>query len=140
MTPVHCRNRHDPENGKYGDCLRACVASVLDVDYDAVPHFFETNADVSTMTNGLRDYLATVGYAPFYVSYSGAVSRDDLLSMIGENAPNATYILFVGLAGGTDHAVVCQGGAVVHNPQWYPIPIVGPPSSGDWIVLLVTRA
>ena len=29
---------HDPENGLYGDCMRAAVASVLDLKLEEVPH------------------------------------------------------------------------------------------------------
>ena len=31
-------NRHDPENGIFGDCYRTCLAGLLGVDRDSVPH------------------------------------------------------------------------------------------------------
>ena len=32
------QERHDPENGQIGDCLRACLASVVGVKLEEVPH------------------------------------------------------------------------------------------------------
>lgn len=39
MKPQEMEFLHDPENGVLGDCLRACVASVLELDRAEVPHF-----------------------------------------------------------------------------------------------------
>ena len=40
MIPVYSTVPHKPEEGLYGDCHRACVASVLELPSEAVPHFF----------------------------------------------------------------------------------------------------
>lgn len=39
MKPQDQEFLHEPEKGVLGDCLRACVASVLEVDRAEVPHF-----------------------------------------------------------------------------------------------------
>lgn len=44
MTPVDQLVLHDPP--ALGDCLRACVASVLDLPGQEVPHFVQIGADV----------------------------------------------------------------------------------------------
>lgn len=33
---------HKPEEGVYGDCYRTCIACLLGIDRDAVPHFYST--------------------------------------------------------------------------------------------------
>ncbi|MCK4817308.1 hypothetical protein KA005_16175, partial [bacterium] len=33
-------NRHNPEEGVFGDCYRTCIANVLGVFPTAVPHFW----------------------------------------------------------------------------------------------------
>lgn len=39
MTPQDQEFLHLPEEGSIGDCLRACVATVLDFEREYVPHF-----------------------------------------------------------------------------------------------------
>jgi len=38
MKPVKQSILHDPENNQYGDCFRACIASLLELPIDEVPH------------------------------------------------------------------------------------------------------
>ena len=47
MNPVASRIPHSPKNGKIGDCLRACVASVLNLRYEDVPHFMDRDGEVN---------------------------------------------------------------------------------------------
>lgn len=39
MIPVEQRLQFSAETGERGDCLKCCLASMLDLDYDDVPHF-----------------------------------------------------------------------------------------------------
>jgi hypothetical protein len=39
MIPVDMLVKHDPQNGVWGDCTRACVASIFELPADQVPHF-----------------------------------------------------------------------------------------------------
>lgn len=43
MTPIKQTIMHDPKNGKYGNCLQACLASILDLTLDNVPHFADND-------------------------------------------------------------------------------------------------
>ncbi len=40
MTPLTQRYLHNPPE-TYGDCYRACIASLLDLGLDDVPHFYD---------------------------------------------------------------------------------------------------
>lgn len=140
MTPVNCRVGHHPDKGTYGDCVRACVATLLDIaDGDKVPHFYHDN-DAEAGHARMVEYLATQGLTPYIAHLPGTLSLDDVLTNHGDFNPTAHYILFGGLDGGGDHAVVCKGGAVVHNPAWVPCSLRGPLSIGVWQILLLVRA
>lgn len=39
MIPVEQRLQFDEGTGERGDCLKCCMASLLELDYDDVPHF-----------------------------------------------------------------------------------------------------
>lgn len=139
MTPAMCRVTHDPEAGKFGDCLRACIASILDVSNpEDVPHFFEDGATGDVGQWRLREYLATLGFGAFYAHYDGSLPRDEVLGMIGEQNPNMHYILCASANGG-DHSVVCCNADIVHNPIYYGGGITGPNSDGFWSILVIAR-
>lgn len=144
MTPAMCRVKHDPENNQYGDCVRACVASIMDMDAEAVPHFFD-NIDSSDeagrirANNHMREWLAGHGHALFQAHYPGSVARDELFAMMEVVNPGVHYIL-CGSVGLGDHCVVCRGGKIVHNPAWLAMDIIGPCSYGAWSVMVIARA
>lgn len=138
MYPVHCQIKHDPEAGTYGDCVRACVATIMEFTAERVPHFHEDNPGYVEANRRLTKWLKHYGYAPVYIN-CGDQSMDDILSYMGEQNPDAHYMLFGRNAGG-DHVVVCHGGAVVHDPNWCPSPMVGPGSSGVWVVMVIARS
>lgn len=137
MTPVNCRIKHAPPD-QYGDCIRACIATVLDADAEAVPHFAHDNPSPDVLMQRIRDYLRPNGHTIFITQYP-PVPLDELLTVQATVNPDAVYLLFGGVDGGGDHVVVCRGGAVVHNPAWYHCSIVQPASHGMWQVLVVAR-
>lgn len=139
MTPVVCRVKHDPEAGTYGDCLRACVATILDLDAEAVPHFFHDNCDGAQAQIRVRKYLAKLGYAPMFSNWPGEVSLTELQEFMASQNPGVVCVLFGSTVEG-DHAVVCRDGKTVHNPAWFPHPIIGPNSAGWWQVMVVARS
>lgn len=137
MTPVNCRVKHAPEDGKFGDCLRACIASLLNLQAEDVPHFYEDNCDGATGQKRVNDFLASRNLAAFCSGYGGELSREEILFAMRELNPNTHYLLFGSLPNGSDHVVVCKGGEVVHNPSWFPEPLVGPNSNGFWVVMVL---
>lgn len=129
MTPVMCHSAHRPPE-RYGDCLRACVASILELDAREVPHFFE-RGDEAAGNELLHTWLSTHGYYPFVAQLPGSLS--DVFDFM---RPNGHYIL-MGRTDDGPHAVVCCGGAEVHNPHWFGSPLVGPLDNGFWTVLII---
>lgn len=138
MTPVYCAVRHDPENGTYGDCLRACVASVLDLSSSDVPHFFHDNCDAETGTGRMRDYLKSQGFAAFFTAYPDDMSFDDLVTNTGVMNPGAVYLVFGDTNGGA-HVVVCQDGEVIHNPDLIQS-IMRRASGPHWFVMVIAKS
>ena len=139
MKPVHCRVRHDTDAGTSGDCIRACVASLLDREPETVPHFADGVTDGRVAYAHVTEWLVSEGYAPFLIHYDGSIPLTEILSITGQNSPHAYYMLFGGLQGGGDHVVICRGGEVFHDPAWYKIPIVGPGTSGIWQIMLIVK-
>jgi hypothetical protein len=138
MVPVVCRVKHDPDAGTYGDCLRACVASIMELDAEDVPHFADGDPSGPDVFDQLRQWLNARDYFPFFMGLSGDISLSELLAQQGELHPEIYYIL-TGNVGDGDHCVVCKGGAIVHNPSWIASPLTGPPSNGFWNILVLMR-
>jgi hypothetical protein len=138
MTPALCRVKHDPDAGTYGDCVRACVATILDLDTDAVPHFYHDNPTGEVGMQRMRDWLAGRGLAP-YVSALPPDPLADILDHMGQYNPTVPYMLYGSTSDGGDHVVVCRGGEIVHNPAWYGCRIVGPASVGHWQIVVLVR-
>lgn len=139
MIPVICRVKHEPETGKYGDCLRACVASVLELDAEAVPHFAEDEPGPEIANKRLTDFLVSRKLAPFWASYDASATVDDVLSYQAIQNPEAVYLLFGRTESGGDHVVICKGGEIVHDPAWYRSPMIAPGSCGAWVVMVICR-
>lgn len=122
----------------HGDCLRACVASVLSMEADDVPHFFHDACDGPTGAERVRVFAAQHGLAPCYVTFPGDVPLPDLLEMWG-NANGAVPTILYGRTQDEDHCVVMLNGRVEHNPSWSNSPIVGPTSNGFWHALVFVQ-
>lgn len=138
MTPVVCRIKHDPENAVYADCVRACIASVMDMDAGDVPHFYHDNCDGLTGFGRINEFLAPFGLAAFSVAYDGAYSMDDVLALMGEQNAATVYLLFGQTAYG-DHVVVCRGGECIHDPAWFRSPLFKAAQAGYWIVMVLAK-
>jgi hypothetical protein len=134
MIPTHCRVKHNPEAGQYGDCLRACIAALFEADPQTVPHFFHDGCDGETGHERLRDWCASQGFHPIMSQYDGSASFEMLGNVIRAMSPNVYYLLFAQIEAG-DHVVIGLNGETVWNPSWYPTPIIGPNGNGNWGVM-----
>lgn len=137
MTPTLSLVKHDPPNS-YGDCVRACVASILNMPAELVPHFYHDGCDGVEGTRRMRAYLATLGYGLNGVQYSGEALVTEVLEIMRENATDIYYILIAANASG-DHAIVCKNDQIEFDPAWFVEPIIGPHSDGLWSVFMLVK-
>lgn len=126
MTPVPCIS----EPGEFGDCWRACIATILDLCTSDVPHFFalagagtagpEVNCNAAAYRLG-REWLREQGLGIFRAYESGRLSLDRVLENSLLFSPDVPIILHgtPALASVTDpaHAVVIMNGVIVHDPS-----------------------
>lgn len=141
MIPQYMKFRHDPPN-THGDCFRACVASILELDIETVPHFHSDGCqDDGEITDRLNDWLFTHhdlikwGYA-----YPGFVSLDDVLKFTGMNNPNIHYILHGATSSDEAHAVICRNNAMVHDPSPWPTGGLTQPYCDTWSIIIFVPA
>lgn len=113
----------DPAKGIFGDCFRACIASILELPLDDVPHFVQIGLtphpdDPQPLAEGnsdwwyyLRDWLRPRGLIYFDIP-AGEDAPDALISALG-------YHTITGLSprGDWQHVVVGRGGEIVHDPH-----------------------
>lgn len=143
MTPVMCRVKHDPPHS-YGDCLRACIATVMDMDAEQVPHFADMGATANETLASARRWLASRGLTIATFAMPGDEPLASLLEWMEQMNPTVTWLLFgaTGVSGDGLHVNVCQGGRVVHDPGWIPSSIKSPYREGDvsiWQIWVVSR-
>jgi hypothetical protein len=139
MIPAKCRVRHDTEEGTFGDCMRAVIASVLELDADTVPHFFHDNPEPEEGQRRVREWLSERGLAQFTMHLDGSIPLEDVLEFQGAQNPGAPIILLAQSGGGTDHVVIVQDGKITHDPSWFPCGIKGPNSAGYWSFTVIVR-
>ena len=99
------------DNNLPGDCLRACLASVLELDKAAVPHFLING---STWFSDLQAWLRLRGLTCLCLPLGLPIYNEALWAMLGD------AIVIAGVYIGGDesrrHAVVAQSGRVIHDP------------------------
>lgn len=138
MIPVMCMVKDDPENGKYGDCVRACLASMLELESSQVPHFFATYTDGVKENRDMQIWFAERGQILAFLGLPGSWSKEEFFDYMADTYKDREYMLWADFGSG-DHAVVCKGGEIIHNPAWYRTPIEGPHSTGMWIAILIAK-
>jgi len=106
---------HDPDNGVYGDCYRATLATLLGLDTEQVPHFLHDNCDALTFNTRVNEYLAQFGlvYMTFNAWDIPQWKKDAGITIpiyheIGDDSPRFS---------GTGHSVVGCDGEVFHDPH-----------------------
>lgn len=99
------------------DCLRTCIASLLDLGPIAVPNFMEDSAKpAAEVWSDVRRWLRTQGKSLWVMAYPGEASLDEVLSSVASVNPDMYYIVG-GFAGYSDHVVIALNDKVVHDPS-----------------------
>ena len=148
MTPVKQLFRHDADAGVLGDCMRACIASVLDLSAEDVPHFVQPDGprtpepDMREVWHHIDRFLAShgSGYAFFRSALSSPEDLNGVLNVIGEANPDRHWLLS-GQSVLGNHMVVCKGTQIVHDPaleERDPI-LVGPMDTDLWEIGLIVK-
>lgn len=132
MTPVDQLVLHNPgDPTQMGDCLRACVASVLDLDPADVPHFVQegyhagdTTDDATEWYRLLRAFLRPRGLDVLWPV------ADDLAEYLPWSVLDLVLISGPSPRGPFSHIVVGRpDGTVVHDPHPSRDGIDGSPTS-----------
>lgn len=133
MTPRDQLVEHCPEQGRYGDCYRTCIASILDLPTEAVPNFFGTPESFADAQIGIRQreaWLEERGLVSTTFAWAGEMSLEDVL-MISAAGQSTSPIILCGRSSlGCNHSVVVMGGQIVCDPSGNGI--VGPLKEGTW--------
>lgn len=132
--------KHRPQDGIPGDCHRACLTSMLDLEIGDIP-----NVPMELALNGTAfhqfydDELHKLGYAAVTFAYEGDLSGvQNIMQVLN---PGVRYILGGSSARGIGHSVVGCGNKVLWDPstECKPAeePIVGPLDGYYWVSFLV---
>lgn len=115
MIPVNQLIPHDPERGHYGDCMRACVASLLNLSAEEVPHFMYDNPSSEEYCKRINGFLRNrnmllMTVPAWDIDKWRKLSHieADIYHVISDESPRFP---------GELHAVVGKNGIVVHDPH-----------------------
>lgn len=140
MIPVTQRFKHDPDNGVWGDCHRAVIASLLELPIDEVPHFCDQGKKISGPDTDDRQWLRSRGLTPINMAFPGTTTLDDVLTTVENCNPGLLFILGGTSRNGTGHSVVAGRGEILHDPSIDQSGIVGPMEDGLWWVTFLGAA
>ena len=126
MKPIKQKFLHRPEEGVFGDCHRAAMASILECAIDDVPHFAEDGCDGDTFAQRMLEWCTSEGLGYFRYGIT-----DDPRPYMAQFNPDFYWILGGTSANGVGHSVVCLGGEIVHDPSRDSSGIVAPLKNDD---------
>lgn len=111
MKPVYMTVTHDPPNS-YGDCFRCCVASILEVNVEEVPHPYAGGAvEWEHRYQHMVDYLRnTYGV---WLAFT-RIHADDLKAVCESMTG---YFLLGGRSPRDQHLCVADKNGIAHNPN-----------------------
>jgi hypothetical protein len=122
--------RHKPDEGQVGDCYRTCVACILGIERDAVPHPHRLTDENFSQVAAMREWLLSRGQALTLIPFKA--SPDEVLMTMERFAPATPFIMTAMSANRVGHCVVCLGGRIIHDPSIDQSGIIGPDEDG-WV-------
>lgn len=114
--------RHSPSEGVFGDCYRTCVATLLGVDRDLVPHHAGDLPD-GNQTALMRTWLLARGYT--LACFAFAADPSEVLHLMQTVNPLTPYMLGGTSKTGTNHVVIALGGEIIWDPSLNDSGIIG---------------
>lgn len=138
MTPHNQLFMHNPAIGVWGDCFRTCIACLLDLPLEEVPH---EHGDFSSEEQDakMNAWLAGRGLRLIRT----AVRWPD--STMAEFCTWAAYMnsgpyMLSGLSpSGTSHVVICDETGMLHDPHPRGTGLAGPYETGSWWVSFIGK-
>lgn len=135
---------HRPSEGIIGDCFRTCVACVLDIDRNQVPHDYrdywideETNVTL-LVHRDLNRWLNQGGFNVRFVEYPIAVSSQEELRIYIKHYYKDIHVLIGCNSKNGGHSVVMKNEDYLWDPSLDGSGCVGPMDDGYyWIGLFV---
>lgn len=129
MKPVDQTILHEPSEGRYGNCMQAMVASVLEFPIEEVPHFLHDNTQDGALFNRrVNEFLR-----PFNLAYLAFPECSDAMHAFGIRG------LVHEVSGitqrGTEHACVALDGEITHDQHPSRDGLVSYDNYGVFIVL-----
>lgn len=131
MIPVDQQIMHDPDNGVYGDCMRACIASLLEVSLEQVPHFYRDGDEYFDFY--LNQFLAENGLSAVSFNYFDITHAPKAVNGV----TNIYYIVSGQTSRGTYHAVIGCNGEIVHDPHPSKTGLIGDEST--WHIQFIIK-
>ncbi len=144
MTPVdQSITDHNPTEGRFGDCFRACIATILDLPIEHVPHtmaYDERSVDDPGQWYGwLTAWLAERGLTYMEIR-TGDTTPARWLADLVAGGLQLDHVISGQGPRGHRHCVVGRNGTMVHDPHPSRAGLVGPdpdPAIGWTIGLLL---
>jgi hypothetical protein len=139
MIPLMSQVKHNPPHS-YGDCLRASIASILNIEpVQTVPHFFEDGCSGEVATARIREYVKTLGILPFVWHIDASVTQAEVLEFQAEVNPGVYYLLFGRDGNGGQHCVVCLDNKIIHNTAWHSTGLPSPDPVAGWGIMTFVK-
>lgn len=133
--------KHDPENGVYGDCYRTCLATILGIARDKVPHYV-SSTDKAVWAIEIQpkyvEWLSDRGLQELDIPVTGLGLEQVLDWQQSRSVFPVPSILTGTSSGGCNHCVVVYDGKIEHDPSLNDSGIIGPCDDGYyWVSWLI---
>jgi hypothetical protein len=122
MRPVYMSSTmHSPENGLFGECMRACVASIFELTLEEVPHFAnewqhpEGMSPQEGLEFKLREWLEPQGLTMMFFRVP-LEDMDEAQKGFVDAGMDAHYLVGGVSINGVRHTCVGKLGEVAHDP------------------------
>lgn len=123
---------HSPQNGRWGDCYRTCIAMVLGMNPRLVPHFCDGGDHTGSIES--QEWLNQRGLSHVTIYYPPSYDIKEIMATLGHYSPDTPMILTGKSPRGTNHSVVALNGEIFCDPATgddNQDALVGPALSGD---------
>ena len=121
---------HAPPHS-YGDCHRACIATMLSLPIEDVPHFAFDGPDGKTFHRRVDDFLASRGLAVVSVPYDKSATLAQVLDCVAAQTPGLIFMVGGLSESGASHTCIYRGKHLWHDPRPNGEGIIGPCPSTD---------